>query len=30
MKPVDLDELLYKLEDAFQKKTLNQARTKNP
>jgi DNA-binding NtrC family response regulator len=30
MKPVDLDELLYKLEDAFQKKMLNEARTKNP
>jgi len=24
MKPIDLDELLYKLEDAFQKKTLQQ------
>ena len=28
MKPVDLDELLYKLQDAFQKKHLNEAKTK--
>jgi DNA-binding NtrC family response regulator len=29
MKPVDLDELLYKLEDAFQKKTLQQQKIKS-
>lgn len=27
MKPVDLDELLYKLQDAFMKKNLNEAQT---
>jgi DNA-binding NtrC family response regulator len=29
MKPVDLDELLYKLQDAFMKKNLNEAQTAN-
>jgi len=29
MKPVDLDELLYKLQDACQKKRLNEARRSN-
>jgi DNA-binding NtrC family response regulator len=29
MKPVDLDELLYKLEDAFKKKTLQQQKIKS-
>jgi len=29
MKPIDLDELLYKLEDAFQKKTIQQHKIKN-
>jgi DNA-binding NtrC family response regulator len=28
MKPIDLDELLYKLEDAYQKKTLQQQKIK--
>jgi DNA-binding NtrC family response regulator len=28
MKPIDLDELLYKLEDAYQKKTLQQHKIK--
>jgi DNA-binding NtrC family response regulator len=29
MKPIDLDELLYKLEDAYQKKTIQQHKIKN-
>jgi DNA-binding NtrC family response regulator len=29
MKPIDLDELLYKLEDAYKKKTLQQQKIKN-
>jgi DNA-binding NtrC family response regulator len=29
MKPIDLDELLYKLEDAFQKKTIQQHKIEN-
>jgi DNA-binding NtrC family response regulator len=29
MKPIDLDELLYKLEDAYQKKNLQQHKIKN-
>jgi DNA-binding NtrC family response regulator len=28
MKPIDLDELLYKLEDAYKKKTLQQQKIK--
>ena len=29
MKPIDLDELLYKLEDAYQKKSIQQHKIKN-
>jgi DNA-binding NtrC family response regulator len=29
MKPIDLDELLYKLEDAYQKKTIQQHKIRN-
>jgi DNA-binding NtrC family response regulator len=29
MKPIDLDELLYKLEDAYKKKTIQQQKIKN-
>jgi DNA-binding NtrC family response regulator len=29
MKPIDLDELLYKIEDAYQKKTIQQHKIKN-
>jgi YesN/AraC family two-component response regulator len=29
MKPIDLDELLYKLEDAYQKKTIQEHKIKN-
>jgi DNA-binding NtrC family response regulator len=29
MKPIDIDELLYKLEDAYQKKTIQQHKIKN-
>ncbi|TFG39804.1 MAG: response regulator, partial [Syntrophobacterales bacterium] len=29
MKPIDLDELLYKLEDAYQKKTIQQHKIEN-
>jgi DNA-binding NtrC family response regulator len=29
MKPIDLDELLYKLEDAYQKKTIQQHKIQN-
>jgi YesN/AraC family two-component response regulator len=29
MKPIDLDDLLYKLEDAYQKKTIQQHKIKN-
>jgi len=29
MKPIDLDDLLYKLEDAYQKKSIQQCKIKN-
>jgi hypothetical protein len=28
MKPVDIDDLLYKIQDAFQKKTIQEAKIK--